>query len=104
MNQYALMGSIIANPGERDTLAAILLEAAVHVGRVPGCLQYIISINPEDAQAVYVNELWRSADDHRASLGDAETQTLIARARPLIASFGMRIVTTPLGGHGLPSV
>lgn len=98
---YALFGSLRAHAGERDTLATLLLDAAALTGRYAGCLQYLVSIDPADADTVYVSELWRSAEDHAASLRDPAVLALIGRARPLIDGIGVRYATTPLGGHGM---
>jgi hypothetical protein len=38
---------------------------------------------------------------HRASLALPAVKDAIALGRPLIAGFGERIVTAPVGGHGL---
>ncbi|MDQ3421426.1 MAG: antibiotic biosynthesis monooxygenase, partial [Acidobacteriota bacterium] len=40
---------------------------------------------------------------HQASLGLPAVQAAIAKARPMIAGFGERFITTPLGGVGLPT-
>ena len=40
-------------------------------------------------------------DSHDASLELASVQQTIAKARPLIAGFGARATTTPVGGIGL---
>jgi hypothetical protein len=36
-----------------------------------------------------------------ASLGLAAVQVAIAKGRPLIAGFGNRVETVPIGGYGL---
>jgi quinol monooxygenase YgiN len=37
---YGLIGKIIARPGDRDELIAILLEGS---GGMPGCLSYVVA-------------------------------------------------------------
>jgi quinol monooxygenase YgiN len=95
---YGLIGKMRAQPGQRDALTALLLEGAVSM---PGCLSYIIAHDPTDADAIWITEAWDSADSHQASLQLPQVQAAIARARPLIAGFGERFVTVPVGGHGL---
>ena len=95
---YGLIGSMKAQPGQRDALSAILLENA---HPLPGCLSYVVAGDPSDPDTVWVTEVWDSADSHRASLGLPAVQDAIARAKPLLAGFGQRTETRPLGGHGL---
>ncbi|HRO34258.1 MAG TPA: putative quinol monooxygenase [Brevundimonas sp.] len=95
---YGLIGRIMATPGNRAELAAILLEGTT---AMPGCLSYVVAEDAQDAEALWVTEVWDSADSHRASLSLPGVQAAIARGRPLIASFDNRHETRPLGGTGL---
>jgi quinol monooxygenase YgiN len=95
---YGLIGKMKALPGERDALIAILVEG---VGSMPGCLSYIIAQDPTDADGIWVTEAWDSRDSHQASLSLPSVRQAIARGKPLIAGFGERFETVPVGGHGL---
>lgn len=97
---YGLIGRMKAASGKRAELAAILLEGT---DAMPGCLSYIIAEDPEDADALWITEVWDSADSHQASLALPAVQAAIARGRPLIAGFDNRHETRPLGGTGLKS-
>jgi quinol monooxygenase YgiN len=104
MQRYGLFGSIKAQPGKRDELLAMLLEAARVVGDVPGCDAYVVSISPDDADKIWVSEFWRSEAEHDASLTDERIRAIITQARPLIAGMDDRVVLEPLGGKGLSGV
>ena len=95
---YGLIGKMIATPGQRDALIAILLDG---VSDMPGCLSYIVAKDPDDADAIWITEVWESQDSHAASLALPMVQQAIALGKPLIADFGDSIVTLPVGGHGL---
>ena len=95
---YGLIGKMTAAEGQRDTLIAILLEG---INSMPGCLSYVVAKDPADADAIWITEVWDSAASHQASLSLPAVQQAIARGRPLIAGFGERFVTEPVGGHGL---
>lgn len=97
---YGLIGKIKAKPGHRDDLAAILLRGTQNM---PGCLSYIIALDPTDADALWITEAWDNQANHKASLGLPDVQEALAAGRPLIAGFGERFETTPLGGAGLRS-
>lgn len=95
---YGLIGKMTAVAGQRDTLAAILLEGTQDM---PGCLSYIVATDPADADGLWITEIWDSAASHQASLKLPAVQAAIAKGRPLIAGFGNRVETAPIGGHGL---
>lgn len=95
---YGLIGKMMAVSGERDALAQILLEGT---GEMPGCLSYVIALDPSDADALWITEVWDSKASHEASLALPAVKAAIAKGRPLIAGFGERTVTQPVGGHGL---
>jgi len=95
---YGLIGKISAVAGQREALAAILLDGT---RQMPGCLSYVVAADPTDADGLWVSEVWQSRESHQASLSLPAVQAAIAQGRPLIAGFSHRTETTPLGGHGL---
>ncbi len=101
MADYGLWGKIVAVAGQGDVLAAHLLDAAAALDDVAGCRLYIVSRDADDADAVWVMEVWESREAHRASLDLPAVQELIARARPVIAGMGERVEVSTIGGKGL---
>lgn len=95
---YGLIGKMNATPGQREPLIAILLEGTT---KMPGCLSYIIAKDATDADAIWITEVWDTEASHKGSLALPAVQAAIAKARPMIAGFGERFVTTPVGGAGL---
>ncbi|HYP90468.1 MAG TPA: putative quinol monooxygenase [Polyangiaceae bacterium] len=95
---YGLIGKFKAAPGKRDELIGILFESSQ---QMPGCKSYIVARDPADADAIWITEVWVDDASHKASLSLPQVQAAIARAKPLIASFGERFITEPIGGHGL---
>ena len=98
---YGMQGRFTAQPGKGDELAAILLEAANALRRDDDCLLYVIGRLPDDAEAVLVYEVWKSAEAHGASLEREETKAAIERGRPLIAGMSDRVEFEPAGGKGI---
>lgn len=96
---YGLIGKVLVVPGERDALISILIEG---LSNLPGCLIYIVARDPTDADAIWITEVWDSRSSHEASLSLASVRDAISRGRPLIAGFGERFETEPVGGYGLP--
>ncbi len=97
---YGLIGKIMTKPGEREALMAILIEGTA---AMPGCLSYIVAEDPADSEAIWVTEAWESQASHQASLSLPSVQQAMAKGKPLIAGFGERFETRPVGGHGLTS-
>lgn len=95
---YGLIGKMTAVAGQRDALIAILLDGTK---AMPGCLSYIIAKDSSDPNAIWVTEVWDSETSHKASLSLPAVKQAITRGRPLIAGFGERFVTEPVGGQGL---
>jgi quinol monooxygenase YgiN len=97
-SMYGLIGRIRSVAGQRDALASILLEGS---SGMPGCLSFIVAADAFDPDALWVTEVWQSAAEHRASLSLSLVQQAIKRGKPLIAGFGERFETSPIGGVGL---
>ncbi len=100
MTKYGLIGKMLAAPGKRDALIAVLLDG---VSGMPGCLSYVVARDVDDADALWVSEVWESREAHAASLSLPSVREAISKGRPLIAGFGERFETEPVGGHGLAS-
>jgi len=95
---YGLISKMNAVPGQRDALAAILLDGTQ---AMPGCLSYVIARDPADENALWITEVWDSQASHKASLSLPSVQAAIAKGRPLIAGFSNRVETVPIGGYGI---
>ena len=94
---YGLIGQMLAQPGKRDELAAILGEST---GETPGCRSYVIALDDTNPDALWITEVWDSKELHLGSLKLPGVQAAIAKARPIIAGFGHRFETTPVAGVG----
>lgn len=61
----------------------------------------MIARDPASDDGIWITEVWDNKESHAASLGISEVKATIAKAMPLIAGFGERFETEPLGGVGL---
>lgn len=95
---FGLITKIRATPGARERLAAILIKGSASL---PGCLGYVVAADATDTDALWVTEVWGSADLHKASLQLPQVREAMLTGRPLIAGFGERFQTKPLGGSGI---
>lgn len=94
---YGLIGQIVVVEGRRSELAAILTS----MGAMPGCVSYVVANDTMREDALWVTEVWESAEAHAASLGLPEVRAAIEKGRPLIVGFEGRTETQPVGGLGL---
>ena len=92
-SQYGLLGQMMAQPGKRAELAAILAEGT---GAMPGNIAYLIGEDSANPDAIWIVELWDSKEAHAASLQLPEVQAAIKKGRPLIAGFGTRAEFRPV--------
>jgi quinol monooxygenase YgiN len=96
---YGLIGKIVAAAGKREELISLLLQGTEEM---PGCLSYVIARDQADDDGICITEVWDDKASHDASLSLPAVKKTIAAARPMIAAFNTPVVTTPVGGHGLP--
>ncbi len=66
---YALLGKMIATPGNQQALADRMLVAANGMHGVAGCRQYFVYLG--DGESVWISEFWDSKEDARCVAGDS---------------------------------
>jgi len=91
--QYGLIGQMIAQPGQRAALAAILSEGT---GEMPGNIAYLVGEDSANPDAIWIVEIWADMKAHAASLTLPAVQAAIKKGRPLIAGFGTRAEFKPV--------
>lgn len=92
---FGLIGKMRAVPGRREALLEILGGATQDM---QGCLSYIIAKDLADPDALWITEVWDSAESHAGSLTLPAVRAAIAEARPLIAGFEQQTRTEPVAG------
>jgi quinol monooxygenase YgiN len=97
---FGLIGKFTAQPGKRDDLVAILVQAAADLRANPACIAYIVGTSDEP-DAIWVSEVWTDKAAHAASLDPPEVRALIERAMPLIAGISDQTELRIVGGKGI---
>ena len=95
---YGLISKMIAVDGMRNELINILING---ISGMPGCKSYIVAEDVENSNAIWITEVWTDKQKHTESLTLPSVQNAIKLGKPLIAGFGERIETTPIGGQGI---
>ncbi|MDQ2904953.1 MAG: putative quinol monooxygenase [Ktedonobacteraceae bacterium] len=101
MGAYGCYVKFTARPGQRDALVEHLLRASALVEAAAGCQLYIINTSATEPESVWVTEVWRSQQEHDASLTIEGAQTAIKQVLPLLAGSPEKIDVQPVGGKGL---
>lgn len=90
----AMIGRIEATPGKRDALARMLVD---EVGEMPGCLSYLVSVDPADANGVWIAECWVDAAAHSEWLESDAVTALETQLAPLMVGYSERHELAPVG-------
>jgi len=85
MEKYGLHGKLVAQEGQGQALANILLEAAALMENAKGCHLYMISHEESTPDIVWITEIWDSKEDHDNSLSVPGVRELIGKAMPIMA-------------------
>ena len=59
-----------------------------------------INTSPTEPDSVWVTEVWRSQEEHDASLTTPDAQAAIKQVLPLLAGSPEKIDVLPVGGKG----
>jgi quinol monooxygenase YgiN len=100
--RFGMYAKLVAKPGQRDALVAILLRD-VEALRAHGCELYVVNLAADNDDAVWVTEVWASKEAHAASLQLPETRQAIAEAMPLLTGEFDQVQLSVVGGLGLPA-
>ncbi len=95
---HGIIGKILAVPNKRDELIEILLDGTKDM---PGCIQYIVSKDSNDDDAIWITEVWKDQESHQGSMSLPNVREAITKGKPLIANFAERHTIEPIGGQGL---
>jgi quinol monooxygenase YgiN len=90
---FGLIGQLSAVPGQRDELIACLRGGS---SGVPGKIAYLIALDRNDPDSIWITEIWRDEAAYSACLAMPQVQVAAASLQGLIASAGPRIETVPL--------
>jgi quinol monooxygenase YgiN len=96
---------LTAKAGQGDVLAQTMLEVARSLHGTEGCTLYAINRVPDEADVVWVTELWRDQAAIDASLAVLQTDAGKARMGEVMALLEgrpERIDLEALGGVGIP--
>ena len=80
--------------GKRDEVERLVRSGS---DQMPGCRSYIVAKDAGDADAIWVTEVWDSAEMHAASMDIPEVKAAVTQAMPMIAGYETVATTSPVG-------
>jgi quinol monooxygenase YgiN len=95
---HGMIGKIKALPGKRAELIGLLTAGT---SDMPGCLAYLIAEDLQDADGIWITEVWKTKQYHADSLKLPAVQEAIAKGRALIAGFETHVETRPVNSFGI---
>lgn len=99
-DQFALINKLITKPGKRDEVISILLESAKPFQDNKACLLYLVHKDEEDANAIWVVDLWTNKAGHEAELSKTQLQEYVKKAMPMLEGMPDQIHLGLVGGKG----
>jgi quinol monooxygenase YgiN len=82
--KYALHGKLVAQQGKGKELAQILLNASSLMKSAIGCHLYVVGVNQDNPDEIWITEIWESKEDHANSLNVPGVRELIGKAIPIL--------------------
>lgn len=99
---YSYMGTMRVKPGYRDEVVALMLRDQSALAEI-GCRSYLVGVNDEDPDLVYVSEVWDSKQAHDDSLKLESVKAVIATVMPMLTGEFDGHEFTVVGGLGAPA-
>jgi len=94
---------MVAHPGRGAALADTLLRVADGLRDTPGCELYLVNASADEADTVWVTEVWADAESSDRALSGELGEVGIGEVLDLLAGPPELVDLTPLGGAGLRS-
>jgi quinol monooxygenase YgiN len=90
---FGVIVKLMLKPGKRDEMIALLKSSSI---AMPGCRSYIVAKDSDDADLLWVTEVWDDEDSHKASLSLPAVRAVVPQAKTLVENFERVAVTNPV--------
>jgi quinol monooxygenase YgiN len=89
---FGQINKITAAAGKREELLRLVISGS---DKMPGCRSFVVAKDAEDADVIWVTEVWDSPDLHKASMDIPDVKASVEQAMPMIARFETVATTIP---------
>lgn len=93
LKKFGMQAVITSQKEKGEELANILLDAAKILSTNKDCEVYLIQQSATEPEKIYVSEVWKNEQAHKASLTNPAVREVITRAMPLIAAMNASSTT-----------
>ena len=90
---FGLIAQIEAKAGQGAELAQILSEGS---RGMPGNIAYIVALDKENGDLIWITEVWESSESHKNSLSLDSVRAAIEKGRPMIEGFRSSTEVVPV--------
>lgn len=97
LKKFGMQAVITSHKEKGEELANILQDAAKILSTNKDCEVYLIQQSTTEPEKIYISEVWKDEQAHKASLTNPAVREVITKAMPLIVSINAT-PTTHLGG------
>lgn len=87
LKKFGMQAVITSQKEKGEELANILLDAAKILSTNKDCEVYLIQQSTTEPEKIYISEVWKNEQAHKASLTNPAVREVITRAMPLIAAM-----------------
>jgi len=101
MGKVAVWARIPVQPGKRDEMVAAMQAGLESAQAEPGTLSYILHTAPDDADSLFMYEVYEDQDALAAHMGSEAFKALGPAIRPFLAGRPELKLVDPIGGKGL---
>jgi quinol monooxygenase YgiN len=98
-DEVHVFANLSAKPGKEAELRAVLTELVSHTRQEPGCVQYMLHVDPKVPQNFYVFEIYKDEAGVAAHMGSPHLAAAFAKAGDLVTGAPV-IVSTKLVAGG----
>jgi quinol monooxygenase YgiN len=86
-SSYGLATKARALPGKHELLVGVLEEVSRLVFNVPGCLSYVVSVLPNEPDAVFITEFWEDQQSQQSAFSMAAIYEIAIKFHALSAEI-----------------
>lgn len=89
---FGQINKITTVAGKRNEVVRLVMNGS---DEMPGCHSYIVAKDAQDADVIWVSEVWDSAEMQKASMDIPDVKQSVEQAMPMIAGFETIATTVP---------
>lgn len=95
---YLLINKIKTKPGKRDEVVELLIKAGKVFDGNDACELYLVSLDKEKENVIWVQDVWKDSESHKRAMSDATMKRYVEKAIPLLEAMPQQFEIEAVGG------